>query len=93
MLAIAMAACKRGRERSPDQQIQTETILPAAAKPAEITPAEMTQTVDIEDSRSEAEGGGITSPNPPIRTGATSPPPATTTTTTTETAPPPRRRP
>jgi hypothetical protein len=95
VLAVTVAGCKGRREGRPDQQIQTETINPAEAKPEEVTPAEMTQTVDIEDSRSEAEGGAITSPNPPVRTGtSTQPPPTTTTATTTSTtAPPPRRRP
>lgn len=90
-ILITAAALGCARERDVHQTIQTETIAPAPAQPGEGgTEEAMTQTVDIEDSRSENEGGVITSPNPPVRTGTygTPPPP----TATTGTVPPPQRR-
>ena len=51
-----MVACNghRGAQTS----TQTDTITPAPPKPAPVTDTEaMTQTVDIEDSRTDAEGG------------------------------------
>ncbi len=77
LLALSPLACKRG-EKSHEGQVETETIAPADGKPAETTTSEMTQTVDIEDSRSEAEGSGITT--------------TTVTTTQTTTTPPKKTR-
>jgi hypothetical protein len=82
LMALALAACQK-RETSVES---TETIAPAAPQPgtaAGDTAEALTQTVDVETGRSEAEGGGLTSPNPPVRTGSA--PPATTTTNTTTT--------
>ena len=59
MLALAAAACHRGANDSARDQ-QTQTIAPAAAQPAPNGNDAMTQTVDIEDSRSVAEGGTAT---------------------------------
>ena len=67
-----MAGCRRPEANQPSTI--TETIAPAAPQTAPTGTEAMTQTVDIEDSRSEAEGGVITSP-----------PPAKTTTSTTKT--------
>jgi hypothetical protein len=56
-LLVALAGCK-GRMAGDGGSGHTETIAPAASKPAPTTPDAMTQTVDIEDSRTEAEGAG-----------------------------------
>ena len=58
MLALAAAACHRGS--SDTKNVQTQTIAPAAAQPAPNGSDAMTQTVDVEDSRSVAEGGVTT---------------------------------
>jgi len=74
-LPLALAAC-RGREGVAGQGTQTtQTIAPAAAKPAPNDNEAMTQTVDIEDSRSEAEGGVLSSSPPPPAKKAPAPPP------------------
>jgi hypothetical protein len=57
-IALMLPGCK-GRMGG-GGSAQTQTIAPAASKPAPTTPDAMTQTVDIEDSRSEAEGGVLT---------------------------------
>ena len=59
-LLLAAASCRRGGDAA--RGVQTQTIAPAAAKPAPNGSDAMTQTVDIEDSRSEAEGGVMTTP-------------------------------
>jgi hypothetical protein len=76
--ALAIAGCHR---ESKAGSASTETIAPAAAQPDSSGTEGMTQTVDIEDSRSEADGGALTSPG--TTTGTT-----TTTTAATTTAPP-----
>jgi hypothetical protein len=78
LLALPLAgACKRGETAA---NATSETIAPAAPQPATSGTDAMTQTVDIEDSRSEAEGGALTE-----TTTATVPMTATATTTTTTT--------
>lgn len=63
-LPLALAAC-RGRAGDAAHGAQpTQTIAPAAAQPAPNGNDAMTQTVDVEDSRSEAEGGVMTAPAP-----------------------------
>ena len=69
-LALA-AACHRGANDA-SHNAQTQTIAPAAAQPAPNGNDAMTQTVDVEDSRSVAEGGTATVP--PAK--KTPPPPA-----------------
>lgn len=54
-LPLIAAACHRGSNDSA-QGVQTQTIAPAAAQPAANGTDAMTQTVDVEDSRSVAEG-------------------------------------
>ena len=63
MLPLALAAC-RGRAGDPSKNVQTQTIAPAAAQPAPNGNDAMTQTVDVEDSRSVAEGGATTTKPP-----------------------------
>ena len=82
LIAVVLGGCK-GRESAASST--TETIAPAQPKPATTDSDAMTQTVDIEDSRSEAEGGALN--NPTTATAATE----TTRTTenpTTSAAPP-----
>ena len=63
LLAFAAAACHRGA--NDPHNAQTQTIAPAAAQPAPNTgDSEMTQTVDVEDSRSVAEGETSTAAQP-----------------------------
>jgi hypothetical protein len=81
---VLLAACHR--ESKTSGSAATETIAPAAGQPETAGTDAMTQTVDIEDSRSEADGGALTSPNakvPPASTSTTA-----TTAATTTTAPP-----
>jgi hypothetical protein len=62
----------------------TETIAPAAPQPAPMGADAMTQTVDIEDSRSDAEGAGIAPGEEemiaPVTATTTGPAPTATTT-------------
>lgn len=71
-LPLVLLAC-RGREGAAQGAQTTQTIAPAAAKPAPEDNEALTQTVDIEDSRSEAEGGVLASPPPAKK--APAPPP------------------
>ena len=72
-LPLAVAAC-HGRSGDPSKSVQTQTIAPAAAQPAPNGNDAMTQTVDVEDSRSEAEGGVTTTKRPPAAKKAPAPP-------------------
>lgn len=56
-LALLLGACK-GTENATGET--TETIAPAAAKPGEMGTDALTQTVDIGDGRTDAEGGAQT---------------------------------
>jgi hypothetical protein len=64
-IVILFAACHRREARSGNtpQQPATQTIAPAEARPAPTGTDAMTQTVEVEDSRSE-EDGGTSSPGP-----------------------------
>jgi hypothetical protein len=57
-LLLAAGACRRGRAAG--GPASTETIAPSAPQPAPTGTDAMTQTVDIEDSRSEEDGGMLT---------------------------------
>ena len=71
-LPLALAAC-RGRAGDPSKNVQTQTIAPAAAQPAPNGNDAMTQTVDVEESRSVAEGG-VTTTTPAAAKKASAPP-------------------
>jgi len=58
ILAI-FTACPR-RSEHPASSATTQTVAPAAAQPAPTGTDALTQTVDVEDSRSEEEGGTAT---------------------------------
>ena len=84
LIAVVAGGCK-DRETASGA---TETIEPAKPQPAATDSDAMTQTVDIEAGRSEAEGGVPTNPStaPTTETTATTenpttkvPPPSTTT--------------
>ena len=87
LCALSFAACNR-QETAATGEV-TETIAPAAPQPAPTGTDAMTQTVDIEAGRTDAEGGGLTgtaTDTIPAGTSTTidtagSPPPASATTT------------
>jgi hypothetical protein len=63
MLAILCAGCHRGEKAGAQTSTgTTETIAPAAGQPAANGTDAVTQTVDVEDGRSEDDGGVLTSP-------------------------------
>ena len=74
---VALPLACRGRSETRTVTDETQTIAPAAGRPSETTTSEMTQTIELQDGRSEAEGGVLTGPNAPPDT-----------TTTMSTAPP-----
>ena len=78
-VVLALPAC-RGRHESGGASgaPATQTIAPAQAEPAPTGTDAMTQTVDIEDSRSEEEGGVLNHPQTARVPGAKAPkaPPA-----------------
>ena len=78
VIVILFAACHRRESRATNtpQQPATETIAPADARPAPPGTDAMTQTVDVEDSRSEEDGGGSASTAPPPTKTAPKPKPA-----------------
>lgn len=57
-LALVLACGGREPARAPSQT--TETVAPAAAEPSATGTDALTQTVDVEDSRSEEDGGTVT---------------------------------
>ena len=85
LLATATAGCRRDHDRAAGA-VQTQTIAPAAAQPAPNDA--MTQTVDVEDSRSEEDGGVITQRGQATATAATT----TTATAKTAAAPKPKSK-
>lgn len=83
MVLVALAGCK-ARENS-ESGGATETIAPAKPQPAATGSDAMTQTVDVEDSRSEAEGAALNKPGMATDTTATTTAAPTTTTPPTST--------
>ena len=62
-LALAAAGCRGRKSSSATGTAQTtQTIAPAAAQPAVNGGDAVTQTVDVEDGRSEDDGGVLTNP-------------------------------
>ena len=84
LVTVALGGCK-GRESASGGA--TETIAPAQSKPGATDTDAMTQTVNVEDGRSEAEGGALN--NPTTATTATTETTGTTENPTTTVAPPP----
>ena len=72
MLAFAAAGCRGRKSSSATGTAQnTQTIAPAAAQPAVNGGDAVTQTVDVEDGRSEEDGGVLTNPQTAKTPGAT----------------------
>ena len=62
-LALAAGGCRGRKSSSATGTAQnTQTIAPAAAQPAVNGGDAVTQTVDVEDGRSEEDGGVLTNP-------------------------------
>ncbi|HEY4642440.1 MAG TPA: hypothetical protein VII75_13930 [Thermoanaerobaculia bacterium] len=81
VLAFAAAGCRGRKSSSATGTAQnTQTIAPAAAQPAVNGGDAVTQTVDVEDGRSEEDGGVLTNPQ-------TAKTPTATTTAKPKTAP------
>lgn len=86
--ALALTGCPRREQKKETTSATTQTIAPAAARPDTAGTDAMTQTVELDDSRSEDDGGVITNPNSTAKTGAASGTTGkTATTATTSTAP------
>jgi hypothetical protein len=63
MLALSAFDCRGRKSSSATGTAQTtQTIAPAAAQPAVNGGDAVTQTVDVEDGRSEDDGGVLTNP-------------------------------
>ena len=60
LAALLPAGCTRHKSGGPGAQT-TQTIAPAAAQPAATGTDAMTQTVEVDESRSEADGMASTS--------------------------------
>lgn len=59
-LMMLAAGCRGRKHASGPGSVKTETVAPAAAQPSPTGTDAMTQTVDVGDGRSEADGGAIT---------------------------------
>lgn len=70
--ALFAAGCRGRKSSSANGTAQTtQTIAPAAAQPAVNGGDAVTQTVDVEDGRSEDDGGVLTNPQTAKTPGAT----------------------
>ena len=56
LAALLTAGCARHKSGSTASEPTTQTIAPAAAQPAPDGTDTMTQTVEVDDSRSESDG-------------------------------------
>jgi hypothetical protein len=75
MLTLWASGCRWGKSSTVTSTAPTtQTIAPAAAQPAVNGTDAVTQTVDIEDGRSEDDGGVLTHPQTAKVPGATKPP-------------------
>lgn len=59
-IAAGAPACSRQEKNQQSGHVQTQTVAPAAAQPAPTGTDAMTQTVDVENGRSEEDGGATT---------------------------------
>jgi len=72
MLALSAVGCRGRKSSSATGTAQTtQTIAPAPAQPAVNGGDAVTQTVDVEDGRSEEDGGVLTNPQTAKTPGAT----------------------
>lgn len=91
LLIVPLASGCRSREKAQGGGVDdTATIAPAEGKPSPTGNDAMTQTVDVENGRSENEGGAITDPSLDTVAPTSTAPAATETTATTP--PVPRNR-
>jgi hypothetical protein len=67
IVVSALPACAKKSEGSPQPAV-TQTIAPAAAQPEANGTDAMTGTVEVEENRSENEGGVLTDPQPGTKT-------------------------
>ena len=71
-LAVSAFDCRGRKSSSATGTAQTtQTIAPAAAQPAVNGGDAVTQTVDVEDGRSEDDGGVLTNPQTAKKPGTT----------------------
>lgn len=73
MSLLSLSGCRWGKSAETSTAPTTQTIAPAAAQPAVNGTDAVTQTVDVEDSRSEGEGVAPTN----TQTAKKTPPPKT----------------
>ncbi len=71
LAAFLTAGCARHKSGSTASEPTTQTIAPAAAQPAPDGTDTMTQTVEVDDSRSESDG--MTTATPPASNTAAKP--------------------
>jgi len=62
MMVLSAAGCRGRKSSSATTTATTQTIAPAAGQPAANGGDAVTQTVDVEDGRSEDDGGVLTNP-------------------------------
>ncbi len=74
-LAFLLLGCPRhgGGAKNNSSGTQTETISPAVAQPGPAGTEPMTQTVNVDDSRSEEDGGTSRAPKKPATKPAAKP--------------------
>lgn len=85
-MLLALGACGK-KENATAEGDSTATIAPASPQPEATGTDAMTQTVDIEDSRTEGEGATLNETSPGTATSATGPVTATTPVTATANTP------
>jgi hypothetical protein len=68
-LIVLAFACRDRKHATSPGSVQTQTVAPAAAQPSPTGTDAMTQTVDVGDGRSEADGGVMTDTAPGTQTG------------------------
>ena len=77
-MVFVLVSCHRRESRSGGNAAPaatTQTIAPADARPATTGTDALTQTVEVEDSRSEADGGTANTPAPAPKPPAPKPTP------------------
>jgi hypothetical protein len=74
-LTFLLMGCPRhgGSTKNDPAGAQTQTIAPAVAQPGPTGTDQMTQTVNVDDSRSEEDGGTSTAPKTATKSSANKP--------------------
>lgn len=73
LVALLSVSCNRHKTGATASQPTTQTISPAEGQPAPNGSDTMTQTVEVDDSRSEADGMTGTASTPATKTTAKTP--------------------